>query len=131
MFAPLCNHDQLNNDTHTAIIEMFKNANMQTYKQLTQMVRANKLTDADGNDVYMPHFDKLKMPITFIHGEKNKLFTPKSTEETYNRLCNVNGKNLYKRHIIKNYGHNDCMYGKNAAVDVFPKVLDHFEQFYK
>ena len=92
---------------------------------------ARKLLNAGGEDVYMPHIDRLKIPITFIHGEMNHVFDPKSTLTTYNKLREANGDQLYKRHVIPGYGHNDCMYGKNAVVDVFPLIRDQFEIFYK
>jgi cholesterol oxidase len=131
MFGPLYEHSQLNDATHAAMIEMFTVANMRTYKQLTRMMRARKLLDAQGKDIYMPHLDRLKLPITFIHGEMNHVFDPKSTLTTYNNLCNANGTQFYKRHVIPGYGHNDCMYGKNAVVDVFPLIREQFEVFYK
>jgi cholesterol oxidase len=131
MFAPLCNHDQLNEATHDAIIEMFSIANMRTYKQLTRMVRARHLLNAKGENVYLPHLDRLNIPITFLHGEKNKLFKQKSLYTTYINLQKANGEKLYKFFSIKDYGHNDCMYGKNAVVDVYPHVLNQFEEFYK
>jgi cholesterol oxidase len=131
MFAPLCEHLQLNEATHDAIIEMFSIANMRTYKQLTRMIRAKHLLNAKGENVYMPHLDRLKIPITFIHGEKNKLFKPKSLYTTYESLKKTNGDDLYKFYNIKGYGHNDCMYGKNAVADVYPYILQHFESFYK
>ncbi|MEN9684873.1 MAG: hypothetical protein RLZZ28_659, partial [Bacteroidota bacterium] len=84
--------------------------------------------NAKGEDVYMPNMNKLKIPITFIHGEKNQLFEPKSTLTTYETLCATNGKELYNHIIIPGYGHNDCMYGKNTVVDVFPHILAHFEK---
>ncbi len=131
MFGPLYEHGQLNDATHTAMIEMFKEANMRTYEQLTLMIRAGHLLTAKGENVYMPNFSRLKLPITFIHGEKNQLFLTQSTIDTYQQLCDTNGRDLYQHHIIQGYGHNDCMYGKNAAEDVFPNILNHFEQFYK
>lgn len=131
MFGPLYEHSQLNDATHTAMIEMFSIANMRTYEQLTAMIRAHQLQDAAGNDVYMPYLERLAVPITFIHGEKNALFEPKSTLTTYNRLREKNGDQLYQHFIIPGYGHNDCMYGKNTATEVFPHILQQFEVFYK
>lgn len=127
MFGPLFEHSQLNAATHRATIEMFGIANMKTYEQLTLMIRNHKLLDADGQNVYMPHFDRLAIPITFVHGEKNELFIPKSTLTTFDTLCKTNGNDLYRHHIIPGYGHNDCMYGKNAVEDVYPKILEHLE----
>ena len=129
MFAPLINHEQLNRATHRATIEMFGTANIRTYEQLTAMIRKHKLIDAKGKDTYMSNMKNLALPITFIHGEENQLFKPKSTLTTYETLCNTNGANLYKRHVVPAYGHNDCMYGKNADKDIFPLVLEHFNQF--
>lgn len=131
MFGPLYEHSQLNDATHSAMIEMFSIANMKTYEHLTLMIRAKKLLSADGKDIYMPHMDRLKVPITFIHGELNKVFDPESTLTTYNNLCKVNDSKLYQRFVIKGYGHNDCMYGKNTVTDVFPYILQQFEMFYK
>ncbi|MCB0777462.1 MAG: hypothetical protein KDB99_14210, partial [Chitinophagaceae bacterium] len=73
MFGPLYEHSQLNEATHTAMIEMFTIANMKTYEQLTRMIRKHKITNYEGEDVYMPHIERLRIPITFIHGEFNKL----------------------------------------------------------
>ncbi|MBL7811566.1 MAG: GMC family oxidoreductase N-terminal domain-containing protein [Bacteroidetes bacterium] len=128
MFGPLYEHSQLNDATHTAMIEMFSIANMRTYEHLTKMIRAHHLLTADGQDIYMPNLKRLALPVTFIHGEKNQVFDPESTLTTYNKLCETNGKDLYQRHVISGYGHNDCMYGKNAAGDVFPLILKHLAQ---
>ncbi|MCC7297554.1 MAG: GMC family oxidoreductase N-terminal domain-containing protein [Bacteroidia bacterium] len=131
MFGPLYEHSKLNDPTHTAQVEMFQIANMKTYEQLAIMVREGVLLDFDGNDVYMPNFGLLDLPITFIHGELNQVFDPASTEETYNQLVSQMGNKNYKRVVIPEYGHNDCMYGKDADKDVFPVILEQFELFYK
>lgn len=131
MFGPLYEHSQLNDGTHRAMIDMFSVANMKTYDQLTAMIRAGHLQNFAGEEVYMPHLDRLAIPITFIHGEKNGLFDVQSTLATMNRLVAANGSSLYKHHIIAGYGHNDCMYGKQADRDVFPLILEQFEQFHR
>ncbi len=131
MFGPLYEHSQLNDATHTAMVEMFTVANVRTYEHLTLMIRENHLVNAEGADIYMPNLKNLAIPITFIHGEKNQLFKPESTLTTYQKLCETNGSELYQHIIIPGYGHNDCMYGKNTATDVFPHILQQFEKFYQ
>ncbi|MEJ7766750.1 MAG: alpha/beta fold hydrolase [Chitinophagaceae bacterium] len=131
MFGPLFEHTNLNAATHTALIEMVGVANMTTYDQLTRMLRANKLLSAKGEDVYMPNYKRLAIPITFLHGEANQVFDPKSTLTTFTNLVNENGSHLYQRFLIPGYGHNDCLIGKNAINDVYPYMLQHFNQFYK
>ena len=127
MFGPLIEHQQLNDKTHAATIEMFGTANVTSYRHLALMMRENKVLTAKGEDSYRKGIKNLSIPITFIHGEKNGLFDVESTKETYESLCKANGENLYKHHVIKGYGHNDCMYGKNADKDVFPLILEHFQ----
>jgi cholesterol oxidase len=81
----------------------------------------------EGNDIYLPHLDRLAIPITFIHGAKNECFLPESTEITLHDLSEANGSSLYKRQVIRGYGHIDCIFGKEAVRDVFPFILEHLE----
>ena len=79
----------------------------------------------------MGQFDRLALPITFINGAEKKTLLPQSTELTLNALREANdhdgSKKLYKRYLIPNYGHIDCIFGKNAVNDVYPFILDHLE----
>jgi cholesterol oxidase len=127
MYSNLYEHDQLNTATHDALHEMFGIANVTCFEHLALLVREGRLVGADGGDVYMPHLDRLAIPITFIHGAENACFLPESTRLTYTALREKNGSNLYSRHVIPGYGHIDCIYGKNAAKDVYPFMLQHLE----
>jgi cholesterol oxidase len=76
----------------------------------------------------MPHFERLSMPICFISGADNQCYLPESTLKTYERVCKVHGPERYSRHVVPGYGHIDCMFGKNAVVDVYPIILGHLEK---
>ena len=75
-------------------------------------------------DIEFPHdsipdiYNALKTTIT-IDGE--------STEITLDLLSRANGAKFYDRHVIPGYGHIDCIFGKDAARDVYPLVLEHLE----
>ncbi|MGE5445075.1 MAG: alpha/beta fold hydrolase [Ignavibacteriales bacterium] len=127
VYSPLYEHDQLNDDTHSALHEIFGIANIKSFEHLALLIRKRKLVNARGEDVYMPHIERLAIPITFIHGAENRYFLPESTEKTLDLLSEKNGKDLYSRHVIPNYGHADCIFGKNAVKDVYPFILDHLE----
>ena len=127
LYSLLYEHAQLNEATHQALHEMFGMANIQALEHLSLLVRTKHLVDAKGDEVYMTHLDRLKLPICFIHGAENDCFLPVSTELTYNALREVNGTHLYTRHVIPGYGHIDCIYGKNAVQDVYPHMLEHLE----
>jgi cholesterol oxidase len=127
MYSNLYEHDQLNTATHEALHEMFGIANVTSFEHLALLVRKGHLVGADGGEAYMPHLERLAIPIAFIHGAENQCFLPESTRLTFNLLREKNGSNLYSRHVIPGYGHIDCIYGKDAASDVYPFMLQHLE----
>jgi cholesterol oxidase len=125
IYSLLYQHEQLNQATHDALHEMFGIANASSLSQLAEMVRKGHLVDADGHDAYLPNVKRLAIPIAILHGEKNDFFLPESTERTLEWMQAANGRDLYTRRVIPGYGHIDCIYGKNAARDVYPFVLEH------
>lgn len=127
MYAPLYQHSQLNDATHNALHEMFGVANMQSFIHLERLTNSGQLVNFNGEQTYMPHLDRLALPLCFIHGAKNECFLPESTELTVEALRRVNG-DRYERHVIDGYGHIDCIYGKDAARDVYPLVSDFLDR---
>jgi cholesterol oxidase len=128
MYAPLYDHAQLNEATHETLYETFGVANMKAFKHLALLTNKGHLLDFEGKDVYLPHLERLALPITFIHGADNECFLPESTQITYDLLRLKNGAAFYDRHVIPGYGHIDCIFGKNAARDIFPIVLNALDQ---
>lgn len=128
LYGLLYEHDQLNAATHATLHETFGVANIDAFKHLARLVRAQRLVDASGRDSYMPHLARLAVPATILHGAENQCFLPESTERTYVLLREHNDPSLYRRHVIQNYGHIDCIMGKRADQDVFPYVLEHLER---
>lgn len=128
LYGPLYRHDQLNQATHDALPELFGPANLTTFIHLARIFRRGQVVAVDGRDDYMGHLDRLAIPITFIHGALNACYLPRSTADTVAALEAVNGTGLYERHLVPGYGHIDCIFGKNAAADVYPLVLRHFER---
>jgi len=127
MYALLYEHAQLNQATHDALHEMFGVANITSFEQIALCTRKGHIVAADGAEIYLPHLERLAIPIAFIHGASNSCFLPESTEITFNLLRQKNGNDLYTRHVIPAYGHIDCIYGKDAARDVYPFILNHLE----
>ncbi|MCG9768349.1 GMC family oxidoreductase N-terminal domain-containing protein [Pseudoalteromonas piscicida] len=129
MYASLYRHDQLTDLLHEHIDELFAEANIQTLEHLAAICRAGKLVDADGKDVYMPHINRLNVPTLFISGADNECYLPESTKKTYERLCHAFGDAQFTRKVIPNYAHIDCIFGRQADVDVFPHILNHLERY--
>jgi Choline dehydrogenase and related flavoproteins len=121
-------HANLNTETHDAIHEMMGIANMEMMSHLARCAIHGKLLDGKGGDTYLPHFDRLSMPITLIQGEDNQVWRLTATETTYEKLVDQFGPENYRRHVVPNYGHLDTVFGKNAVHDTYPLMLDHLNR---
>lgn len=129
LYGQLYETNQLNAMTFdSGLAEMFGEANIDAFKHLALLTRKTVLLDAQGEDKYMPHLDRMAFPVCFIHGAENACFMPESTARTVDKLTARNGGKFYSRHVIPNYGHIDCIFGKNAASDVYPKIHEHLEK---
>jgi cholesterol oxidase len=129
LYGQLYETDQLNDATFSlALAEMFGPANIDAFKHLALMARRQTIVDASGKDVYLPSLDRMAVPICFIHGGENACFAPESTWRTLERLKTRNSAELYERHVIPNYGHIDCIFGKRAAIDVYPLLVRFLDQ---
>lgn len=128
VFGTLYEHDQYNAATHRALHEMFGVVNLTAMRQLSMLSRVTHLVNQHGEEVYLPHLDRMRIPIAFIHGADNLCVLPKSTEITLDVVSKANGQGLYRRHLIPDYGHVDCILGKNADQDVYPHIAEHLEQ---
>ncbi|MCG8454793.1 MAG: alpha/beta fold hydrolase [Holophagales bacterium] len=127
MYGQLYQLEQLDQRTFDNLHELFGISNITTFEHLALMVREKRVMSHRGEDLYIPHLERLALPIAFIHGEENKTYLPKSTRETLDLLIAANGASHYSRHLIPAYGHIDCIFGKNAVEDVYPHVLAHLE----
>lgn len=128
MYGEVYDHDQLNDATHEAMHEMFGVANLGTLTHITRILNAGHAVTADGEDAYLPHADRLKLPIAFLHGANNRLFTPEGSLLTVRALSERNGADWYPRHVVPSYAHMDCFIGRNAARDVYPIVVAELDR---
>jgi cholesterol oxidase len=127
LYALLYQHAELNPALHDNLHELFGVASIGVFEHLALMAREEHVVSATGAEDYLPHLDRMKLPIRFIHGEQNQCFIPESTQRTFDALCAANGAELYSRKVIPGYGHIDCIFGAHAADDVYPHILDHLE----
>jgi cholesterol oxidase len=128
LYASLYRHEQLNELLHSNMHELFAEANITTLEHLAAICRAKVLVNVEGQDVYMPNIDKLDLPICFISGEQNECYLPESTEETFNLLKDKFPEQHYSRHVIAEYAHIDCIFGRNAVEDVYPLIVEHLDK---
>ncbi|OLL28879.1 glucose-methanol-choline oxidoreductase [Burkholderia sp. SRS-W-2-2016] len=134
LYGLLYEHEQLNETLHANLQELFGIHDMAVFQHLAAMVRAGHVVDARGDNVYlagangMKGLEGMRLPIGFIHGERNETYLPESTELTFDMLRNRFPEQPYERHLIPGYGHIDCIFGKNAAVDVYPVIVRYLDE---
>ena len=136
MYAPLYRHQKLNDATHDRIGDLFGIANLSSLAHLSAMIRAGKVVASDGGDVYLPddpvrlrgNLANFRFPIRFVHGAANECFLPSSTERTLELLQGANPGVAYDRRVIADYGHIDCIFGSDAAQDVYPHIAEHLDK---
>lgn len=127
IYGEVYGHEELNDATHDSIHEMFGIADITTFSHLLTMIRAGKVVDAKGNDVYLPNIQRLKIPLTFLQAANNHLFLPEGTERSFELLTAKNGADGYLRIQVPNYHHMDCFVGKDAAKDIYPLILGQLD----
>ena len=102
-------------------------ADLDALNHISLMIRAGQSVDHSGNDVYLPHVERLKLPILFLAGDRNRIFLPETSSRTLAWLQSANGPELYDRVVIAGYAHLDGFIGRDAARDVYPTMLSHLD----
>ena len=128
LYSSLYRHETLTDNLHNNLHELFGEANITTLKHLAEICRHRHPVSAEGEDIYMPNLDRLNLPICFISGEQNECYLPESTRQTFDLLCEKYDASQYSRVVIPDYGHIDCIFGRDAARDVYPHMLAHLEK---
>lgn len=126
-FGPTHVHDRLDAATHARLGSMFGVANLRALQHIATIVRAGRAVDSEGRDTYMSHPERLRMPISFLVGVRNRIFLPAGTDATLSWLSAANGPEWYERVVLTDYAHLDGFIGKDAARDVYPRILRSLE----
>jgi cholesterol oxidase len=129
LYGPLYRLDRLNQPTLDAMPEMFGKANISAFRQLAAIARRGRVVRADGAELVSDaNLRNWAIPTLFVHGALNRAFLPTGTVKTMDELGRVNGRHLYERVEIPATGHIDCIFGKEAALTVYPAILAHLDK---
>jgi len=83
----------------------------------------------DNNEISLvtpQNLERLRdIPILFIHGGANTVYSPESTEKDYDFFREMFGGEHYERVVFHGRGHLDCWMGKTCFRDVYPAVETH------
>lgn len=128
VFGRLFELDNLSQEMRDKLGDLLGSTNLSTYQQILHAVLAGRLVDQYGRNVYVTdqNFAQYyRFPALFIHGIENDVFDLNCTRESVARLQAIFAKESFQQVELEGYGHLDPLVGKQAAVDVFPKI-SHF-----
>jgi len=148
IYGRLFEHRNMNDTTLNLLGDYLGHVKYQTYQQTIFYATMRRLTDRDGRNRYVT-YDNIKnhlnFPICLLHGEENEVFDRRTSRRSFDLLASIfwpddlhkrwhaepsarRGRALdeYSRRLrlveIPGYGHQDCMIGRSAATEVYPKI---------
>ncbi len=124
LFGEMICHRNVNAATHERMCHQLAHAAVRPFIQMAMIARRGEICDARGH-TYLADLAPLRLPITFLHSENNRVVGPGTTARTWQLLSKHHGDALYRRIVVPGYGHNDALIGERAHRDVFPLLLQH------
>ena len=128
LFGPTFHGAKVSALTRERLPRYFGSTCVHPFDHFSRIIRAGRVVDRRGNDAYLPHVGRLRMPIMFLAGAQNKLFLPETSRRTWASLRSANDPALYERAVLPDYAHLDCFIGDHAARDVYPMIFNHLER---
>lgn len=125
MFGPSFAHANLNEATHNGIRQFFGEIATTPFEHLGLIMSKGHVVNSAGQDVYLPNWRNLDLPIHMIAGAANQILLPDGSFRTLTWLQDKlpGSRTKFSRRVIDGYAHMDCFIGKTAHVDVFPDLI--------
>jgi pimeloyl-ACP methyl ester carboxylesterase len=129
IYGDVFDFSNINESTmESAVPSIFGISNITFFEHISRMIRKGRAVDHKGYDAYLSHTDRYRIPMTFLTGERNRMFVPQGLERSYELVRGANDASLYTHHVFKDYAHLDMWLGENAASDIFPTALAELER---
>jgi len=133
VFGRLWTHKNLNSETHEHLEQFLGGTSMRSLEWLMRAGRMECVTTNKGDKLVTPaNVERLKgIPILFLSGTGNRVYTAENTDTSYSILCNAHGKRWYARKVFPDKGHLDAWMSPTAYRDVYPTVEQHADKYMK
>ncbi|KAI5062479.1 hypothetical protein GOP47_0023018 [Adiantum capillus-veneris] len=115
-------HEWMNNEITTKL-------SLGALRHLHLVCLAGRIVDANGNDTYLQHPERLALPTTYISGGREILVMLDTSSMAHSFMQFHHPSFSHSRIVVPKYGHNDLLIGEHSGRDVFPHILDHLERF--
>ncbi|MCC5938178.1 MAG: esterase [Lunatimonas sp.] len=98
------------------------------FRHIRSCVREGVLKPSDGSGMeYQVTPPQTEARIVLFAGEKNKCFLAESQKRTFEYLDKLN-PGFHQLYLLDEYSHLDVFFGKNAHIDVFPKMIAELDK---
>lgn len=128
----LWNHENLNEATHKNLHHFLGGVSMRSMGWIMHCGQIEKVTTNGPSReslVTPENLERLKgIPILFVAGADNIVYTPDNTDTSYTTLCNVHGRKWYQREVFPSTGHLDTWMGTHSHRVVYPRIRHHVEE---
>jgi cholesterol oxidase len=121
-------HDNLMPVTHERMADLCSSCGLNYYRHVTRMVRAGHAVKCDPGDPrhrdlpddYLARAADVATPILLLTGDHNRVFTDSNI--VCHQVLSKISPGRHELEILPGYGHLDPIVGKNAHLDVFPRI---------
>ncbi|WP_067825710.1 alpha/beta hydrolase [Actinomadura kijaniata] len=120
--------------THKRVADICGASGLHYYRHVRRMVEAGRAVKYDRDnpahrdlpDDYLANAADVGTPMLLLAPERNKVFTD-SNNHLF-RLLEKRRPGRQELAVLPGYGHLDPLIGKNAHLDVFPKIVDFLKR---
>lgn len=130
-FPALWRHENLTAATHEWIKQEFGFVPIRFFNQIARCVRSGHLVSVEGKKGLPEDFAAIEPQtnarFSFLAGGKNLCFLPESQQKSFEHFDRFR-KNYHTFHLFPEYSHLDVFFGKAAAKDTFPVILDELDR---
>lgn len=130
----LYGHHNLDDATHRRIADLCGGVGVHYYRHVHKMVKAGRAVKYDRSDRsmavlpddYLAYAADVRTPVLLLTGDRNKVFADSNI--VCHSVLDDAAPGLHELDMLPGYGHMDPFLGKNAHVDVFPKIADFLKR---
>lgn len=125
-FPALWRHENLDARTHDWLRGEFAEVPMSFFAQMGRCVRAGHLVPLAAlpglPSSYVAEPPRTDARFVFLAGEENRCFLPAGQQRSF-EFMDRHHRGRHALHRIRDYGHLDVFFGRNAARDTYPLIL--------
>jgi cholesterol oxidase len=119
---------------HERLADLNSAVDVTYFRHIGKIVRAGRAVKFDPDDPahrmlpddYLVNAASVETPVLFLAGDRNRVFADSNI--VCHRLLNERVPGRHELDVLDGYGHVDPLIGRNAHMDVFPRIADFLKR---